>query len=112
MSETVVNPENVNLEARERVVTLVFIDVVGFSKLAEDMLPRMAFDDLAGMLARIGDMIHDHGGIIDRTLGDGLLAYFGYSFDQDRSTPNHAEQALRCMIDIQEDNLKRNVIAA
>ena len=105
------NPDQINLEARERIVSIVFVDVVGFSKLAEDMLPRIAFDHLAGMLAHIGDTIHEHGGIIDRTLGDGLLAYFGYSFDQDKSTPNHAEQALRCMIAIQEHNLEKNLIA-
>ena len=105
------NPDQINLEARERIVSIVFVDVVGFSKLAEDMLPRIAFDHLASMLAHIGDTIHEHGGIIDRTLGDGLLAYFGYSFDQDKSTPNHAEQALRCMIAIQEHNLKQNLLA-
>jgi class 3 adenylate cyclase len=106
------NPEDISFEARERVVTLAFVDVVGFSKMAESMLPRMAFDNLKNMLAKIGDMIHEHGGIIDRTLGDGLLAYFGYRFDQDQSTPDHAEQALRCMIEIQEWNLACNIEAA
>lgn len=112
LKELLKKPEQVSLEARERVVSLMFIDVVGFSLLAENMLPRMAFDNLKKMLSSIGDTIHQHGGIIDKTLGDGLLCYFGYRFDQDSSTPDHAEQALRCAIKIQEDNLKKNIEAA
>lgn len=106
------NPEQINLEARERVVTLMFIDVVGFSLLAENMLPRIAFDNLKRMLATIGETIHQFGGVIDKTLGDGLLCYFGYRFDQDASTSDHAEKALLCAIRIQQDNLRRNIEAA
>lgn len=105
-------PEQISFEARERVVTLMFIDVVGFSLLAENMLPRIAFENLKKMLATIGETIHQFGGIIDKTLGDGLLCYFGYRFDVDSSTPDHAEQALRCAIRIQQDNLQRNIEAA
>lgn len=106
------NPEHVSFEARERVVTLMFVDVVGFSLLAENMLPRMAFDNLKRMLATIGETVHAFGGIIDKTLGDGLLCYFGYRFDSDASTADHAEQALRCAIKIQEENLARNIACA
>lgn len=105
-------PEKINFEARERVVTLMFIDVVGFSLLAENMLPRMAFENLKKMLVGIGETVHQFGGIIDKTLGDGLLCYFGYRFDSDSSTPDHAEQALRCAIKIQRDNLMKNIEAA
>jgi class 3 adenylate cyclase len=105
-------PESINFEARERVVTLMFIDVVGFSLLAENMLPRMAFDNLKRMLATIAETIHAHGGIIDKTLGDGLLCYFGYRFDVDSSSPDHAEKALRCAIKIQMENIAKNIEAA
>ncbi len=106
------NPEQISFEARERVVTLMFVDVVGFSLLAENMLPRMAFDNLKRMLATIGETIHSFGGIIDKTLGDGLLCYFGYRFDADSSTSDHAEKALRCAVKIQEENLRRNIECA
>ncbi len=105
-------PDAISFDTRERVVTLMFIDVVGFSLLAENMLPRLAFENLKKMLSQIGDTIHQFGGIIDKTLGDGLLCYFGYRFDMDSSTPNHAEQALKCGIAIQTENLKRNLEAA
>ena len=105
-------PELISLEARERVVTLMFIDVVGFSLLAENMLPRMAFENLKKMLSKIGDTVHEFGGIIDKTLGDGLLCYFGYSFTDDSTFPDHAEKALRCAIRIQKDSLQSNLDAS
>ena len=101
------HPELVRLEARERVITLMFIDVVGFSVVAENMLPRLAFENLKKILNSLSETIHRHGGIIDKTLGDGLLCYFGYSFDSDFTSPDHAEQALRCAIRIQQDNLTK-----
>ena len=106
------NPELLRLEAREQVVTLMFIDVVGFSLFAENMLPRLAFDNLKIILLRLGEMVHEHGGVVDKTLGDGLLCYFGYSFDATKATSDHAEQAVRCGIAIQKDNLARNLEAA
>lgn len=105
-------PEAISLEARERVVTLMFIDVVGFSLLAENMLPRMAFENLKKMLANMGDVVHEFGGIIDKTLGDGLLCYFGYSFSEDSTFPDHAEKALRCAIRIQKNSLQSNLDAS
>lgn len=109
------NPEVLHLEAREQVVTLMFIDVVGFSLFAENMLPRLAFDNLKHILQRLGESIHAHGGVVDKTLGDGLLCYFGYSFDSARSGQNesdHAERAVKCAIQIQKENLQRNLEAA
>jgi class 3 adenylate cyclase len=105
-------PEAISFEARERVVTLMFIDVVGFSRLAENMMPRIAFEQLKAMLSSLGQAVHEFGGVIDKTLGDGLLCYFGYRFDADASSPDHAEKALRCAMKIQADNVKRNIDAA
>jgi len=106
------NPEALHLEAREQVVTLMFIDVVGFSLFAENMLPRLAFDNLKQILQRLGDMVHQHGGVVDKTLGDGLLCYFGYSFDSSQMSTDHAERAVKCAIAIQKVNLQRNLEAA
>ncbi len=105
-------PDEVNLEPRERIVTLMFIDIVGFSLSSENMAPRDAFTNLKAILMRISEIVHEHGGIIDKTLGDGLLAYFGYRFDSDETNSNHPEAALRCAIKIQEQMLEESLLAA
>jgi class 3 adenylate cyclase len=104
-------PERIDLEPRERVVTLMFVDVVGFSLSAENMLPRIAFDSLKGILGTISKAVHEHGGIVDKSLGDGVLCYFGYRFDSDLAVADHAAQALRCAIQIQAENMALNDVA-
>lgn len=106
------HPDEINLEPRERVVTLMFIDIVGFSLSSENMAPREAFNNLKTILNRIADIVHEDGGIIDKTLGDGLLCYFGYRFDSDQIDANHPETALRCAIKIQQQMLEESLLAA
>jgi class 3 adenylate cyclase len=105
-------PDEISLEPRERVVTLMFIDIVGFSLSSESMAPKEAFNNLKSILNRISDIVHAEGGIIDKTLGDGLLCYFGYRFDSDQIDANHSESALRCAIKIQEQMFEENLLAA
>lgn len=112
LEKLVSKPDDINLEPRERVVTLMFIDIVGFSLSSESMAPRDAFIGLKLILSRISEIIHQHGGIIDKTLGDGLLCYFGYRFDSDVTDSNHPETALRCAIKIQEQMLEEAILAA
>lgn len=106
------NPELLNFEARERVVTVMFIDIVGFSLMAENQLPRIAFDHLKDVLADISDVVHKHGGIVNKNLGDGLLCFFGYSLEKDESTLDHAEKAVACGIEIQRENMPKIILAA
>lgn len=105
------SPDAIHLEPKERVVTLMFVDVVGFSISAENLLPRLAFENLKRILGDISTIVHSHGGIVDKSLGDGLLCYFGYRFDSDQTTPDHAEQALKCAIQIQIHSTATNLTA-
>ena len=104
-------PEILLFHARERVVTIMFIDVVGFSLLAENQLPRKAFYHLKDSLTHITKLVHEYGGIVNRNLGDGLLCFFGYSLETDETSLDHAEKAVQCGIVIQRENLPRTIEA-
>ncbi len=106
------SPDGANLETRERIVSIMFIDIVGFSLSTEAMVPRAAFDCLKNLLGKMSAIVHYHGGVVDKTLGDGLLCYFGYRFDSDVTVSQHAEMAVRCAIEIQETLLIENLAAA
>ena len=94
-------------EPAEHLISVIFIDMVGFSMSAEDLTPRLALARLSSNITYLKEKIYRYGGEINKTLGDGLLAYFGYPVTSDNC--NHAEAALNCAIDIQQDCLQRCV---
>lgn len=102
-------PDALNFEARERVVTVMFIDVVGFSLIAENQIPRRAFDELKSSLQAISALVYQHGGVVNKNLGDGLLCFFGYDIEQDQIISDHAEKAMISAIRIQEQNLVQSL---
>ena len=91
--------------AEEHLITVMFIDMVGFAMSSEELTPKTALGRLSNNLGYLTEKIHQYGGSINKTLGDGLLAYFGYPNAADAD--NHAESALSCAIDIQRDCLGR-----
>ena len=94
-------------EAEEQLISVMFIDMVSFSMSSEDLTPRLALRRLSSNITYLKEKIYRHGGEVNKTLGDGLLAYFGYPVTSNNR--NHAEDALKCAIEIQQDCLRRCV---
>lgn len=106
------HPEKLSFEARERVVSVMFVDIVGFSMMVENQLPRLAFESLRELIESITSIVHEYGGMVNKTLGDGLLCFFGYSFEEDKERSDHAEMALLAASKIQKNNVPRMIRAA
>jgi class 3 adenylate cyclase len=90
----------------------MFVDIVGFSAAAERQTPRQAFTRLKETLTLLSGIVHKYGGVINKTLGDGMLCCFGYRHDGSDSTSDHADQALQCALEMQRETLKRCLAAA
>ncbi len=84
------------LAAERRPLSMMFVDVVGSSRLAEKLAP----EDLMELLRRYGDFcagpITRYGGRITRMVGDGILAYFCFPV----ANENDPERAVRAALDI------------
>jgi class 3 adenylate cyclase len=87
------------LAAREETATVLFLDIIGFSAASLNRTPGEAFRELKTMFDRVTRIVHQHGGTVDRTLGDGLLAYFT-AHDQTPTPGTHADRAIACGIAI------------
>ncbi len=57
-------------------ITVMFADVRSFTALSENMSPQDNFNFLNAYLKRVGPVIAEHQGFIDKYLGDGIMALF------------------------------------
>jgi class 3 adenylate cyclase len=104
------NPKG-TIGACEQVVTLMFVDIAGFSRSSHDQTPQAAFQNLQVILSEISKTVHDNGGVVDKSLGDGLLCYFGVYYEGIDYIQDHADRAVKCGIEIQRNNAERIIQA-
>lgn len=69
---------NVQLGAgKRRRVCVLFADIRGFTTRSEQTTPEAIIELLNGYFAQMTEAIHKHGGVVDKFIGDGLMAFFG-----------------------------------
>jgi class 3 adenylate cyclase/tetratricopeptide (TPR) repeat protein len=64
-------------DQERRVVTVLFADIVGFTSLAETLDPENVKRIVDGCFERLAADIVAFGGVVDKILGDGIVALFG-----------------------------------
>ena len=67
----------IELGGEERVVTVLFVDLRNFTAFCEERSPQQVVAVLNTYFTAMGDAIEAHGGVIDKYLGDGIMALFG-----------------------------------
>src|SRR5574339_43607 len=70
--------EAVTRAAERRQVTVLFSDIVGWTRLARGLDPEDLSTLLRSYQAACAELIAKHNGYTAQYLGDGVLAYFGY----------------------------------
>jgi adenylate cyclase len=88
--------EGTNLAGEELEVTIMFIDIKNFTGFAESTPADEVVAAINELFEQIVPVIHEHGGRVDKFVGDGLLAVFGAP----RRQPDHADQALNAACEI------------
>jgi adenylate cyclase len=86
----------VHLEGRRIEVTVLMADLRGFTPMAESMEPEDLIALLNGYFAEMVASVHAHGGMVDKFIGDALMAVFGLGGEAD-----HTLAATRCAVDMQ-----------
>lgn len=89
----------VQIGGERRDVTIMFSDIRNFTPLSEQMEPEDLLELLNAYLSRMSNIIERYDGVIDKYVGDEIMALFGAPLD----LPNSAGQAVLCAIDIMED---------
>ncbi len=64
--------------AGQRVLAILFLDLTGFTRESERVEPAVVAGWLAEFRDRTHALIRDNGGFVDKFIGDGVMAIFGY----------------------------------
>jgi len=71
------NPSLVKLGGEEREITTLFADIEGFTSMAEKMGPTNTVGMLNSYLTEMSNIIIEHGGTIDKYIGDAIMSFWG-----------------------------------
>jgi adenylate cyclase len=70
-------------DGQRRVMTVLFCDMQGFTRLSEGMTPQGLVKVMNHYLSTMSAPIRSHRGIIDKYIGDAIMAYWGPPFTED-----------------------------
>ncbi|MGH1574272.1 adenylate/guanylate cyclase domain-containing protein [Methylobacterium sp. P31] len=70
-------------DGQRRVMTVMFCDIRGFTSLCEGMTPQGLVKVLNLFLSTMSAPIRESGGIVDKYIGDAVMAYWGPPFNED-----------------------------
>lgn len=79
-------------------MTVLFADIRDFTSLSEKLTPEENFRFINSFLNRMGPIIRDHHGFVDKYMGDGIMALF----------PDRAEDAVEAAIHLREELVRYN----
>ena len=79
------------LKSHRREITVVFLDLRGFTAFAETAEPEEVMGVLREYHAEMGHLVLEHEGTLERFTGDGMMIFF----NDPLPVPNPAERAIR-----------------
>jgi class 3 adenylate cyclase len=77
-------------DGQRRIMTMMFCDMKGFTTLSEGVTPQGLVKIMNTYLSTMSAPIHAHHGIIDKYVGDAIIAYWGPPFIDEAEQANAA----------------------
>ncbi len=90
------NPDLLNLGGERRLATYLFTDVRGFTSMSESLEPEKVTYIMNKALTAQQSAVQKHGGMVDKYIGDAMMAIFNAPLDM----KNHPKIAVDCALDI------------
>jgi adenylate cyclase len=104
LRQVIDRPDAINLVGETREVSIMFVDVRQFTRLSEGLGAEGVVGFLNDAFEIITNCILEHGGTVDKYMGDAIMAYFGAPIE----TEDHVERAVAAAIAAQRAVQERN----
>ena len=98
------NPELLKLGGEKRYATYLFTDVRGFTSMSESLPPEDVTYIMNKALTAQQKAVQRHEGMVDKYIGDAMMAIFNAPLDQQ----DHETRAVDCALDIIENMKELN----
>jgi adenylate cyclase len=89
VSEMLKNPDMLKLGGEKRIMTVLFSDIRGFTTISEGLDPEVLVHILNQYLTAMTDIVFKYNGLLDKYIGDAIMAVWGAPLSQ----PDHARLA-------------------
>lgn len=98
VASVVLQESELRLGGQRQDVAVLFSDLRGFTTYSETLEPEKIVDQLNSYMSAMVDTISRNGGIVDKFMGDGIMAVFGAPV----SKSGDADRAVECALAMME----------
>jgi adenylate cyclase len=94
VDEILADPSALILGGTNCCVTALFSDIRGFTAMSETLSPQIVVQILNEYFADMTPIVFDHQGLLDKFMGDGMMALFGVPYPSDDAAANAVSAAM------------------
>jgi adenylate cyclase len=98
------DPSKIRLGGDRRNMTVLFLDIAHFTTISEKMKPEDLIKFLNTYLTALTDVIHKHNGVVDKYIGDCIMAFWNAPLDFPRHRSLACRAAVECLGEVRRLN--------
>jgi adenylate cyclase len=98
---------DIHLGGEEKIVTVLFADIRNFTRMSNNKAPHIVIEMLNRCMTKVSHVIDEYGGVIDKYVGDEVMALFGAPIHKEDSALKAIMSALKIVEVLNEWNLER-----
>jgi adenylate cyclase len=99
INEMLKDPTKLKLGGDKKDLSVLFSDIRGFTSISENLTPEELVHLLNEYLTAMTNVVFKYDGLLDKYMGDAIMAVFGAPLDQ----PDHALRACRTALGMMEE---------
>ncbi|MEA2100268.1 MAG: CHASE2 domain-containing protein [Campylobacterota bacterium] len=105
LNQLIANPDSLKLGGEKKELSILFSDIRGFTTISESMSPEKLIKILNRYFTPMTDSVLENGGMLDKYIGDAVMAFFNAPVD----VVEHANASCTCALSMIEKLDKLNV---